>query len=211
MNTISKFADCLRSLCGIERRTTGHGASLPNDVEVDPKTPLGVLHRSLRGHLTRLGEGQRRHQSMTVNVTLLTVALTSFSAVLLGLEGDLVLGTELRKNFALVFSATVAIANAYEALFKPHRLWVREGRTYGLLKDILLKVELQAAMTEGGKTARPDVVEGLRQALEKRLQEDLNAWVRQHGEELLAAQEDRPTPTPTTTPTATTTSPDSKS
>ena len=99
-------------------------------------------------HVGRLGKEQGRHKRETTQITLVTVGLSALSSVLLGLNFradapvDAFINQLTLKNCALIFTALVAVINAYDALFKPHRLWVREGRTYGLLNDLLLKLAI---------------------------------------------------------------------
>ncbi len=161
---------------------------LPCYVDFDPRSPLGVLILTVRDHLARLGRDQRRHKRMTLNITLLTVGLSSASTVLLGLNFSETTGATLNpvwlKNCAILFTAAIAVINAYDALFKPHRLWVREGNSYGLLKDILLKLELRAASAQTTPVTDEEI-EAFRSELARILQADLESWVRQHGEDLL--------------------------
>ena len=164
---------------------------LPSYVVFDPQSQLGILILTLRDHLARLGRDQTRHKSQTTSITMLTVGLSAASSVLIGLsfksaEASWV-DPLILKNIALLFTAVIAVVNAYDALFRPHRLWVREGKCYGLLKDILLKVELRAARVRA-EPVTSEEIEAFRAELAKILQEDLEAWVRQHGEELLAAR-----------------------
>lgn len=165
-----------------------------DEVAFDSKTPLGLLLVTVDKHVERLGREQRRHKRETTEITLVTVGLSALSSVLLGLNfppnapAQEYFNPLNLKNCALVFTALVAVVNAYEALFKPHRLWVREGRTYGLLNDLLLKLAMCAARTDGGKTATTEEVEAFRQELEKMMREDLDSWVRQHGEDLLTGR-----------------------
>jgi hypothetical protein len=189
----------LRQTAGaIDKGDGSNRSGLPQRVEYDPKSPLGVLLVAVQEHLGRLGKEQGRHKRETTQITLVTVGLSAMSSVLLGMNfdpqsaGEGWLTPMTLKNLALVFTAMVAVINAYDALFKPHRLWVREGRTYGLLKDLRLKLEICAAGSNGGKDAKPEAVEVYRQELETMLREDLDSWVRQHGEGLLGGGKEAP-------------------
>ena len=172
---------------------------LSSYVAFDPQSQIGILILTLRDHLARLGRDQSRHKSQTTSITMLTVSLSAASSVLIGLSfkdaetswvDPLVL-----KNMALLFTAVIAVVNAYDALFRPHRLWVREGKCYGLLKDILLKVELRAVRAKDEPVTSKEIEE-FRAELAKILQADLESWVRQHGEELLTAREPASPPPP---------------
>lgn len=164
---------------------------LSSYVTFDHQSQIGILILTLRDHLARLGRDQSRHKRQTTSITMLTVSLSAASSVLIGLSfkdaetswvDPLVL-----KNTALLFTAVIAVVNAYDALFRPHRLWVREGKCYGLIKDILLKVELRAVRAKDEPVTSKEIEE-FRAELAKVLQEDLESWVRQHGEELLSAK-----------------------
>lgn len=173
---------------------------LPQHIEIDPKSPLGVIHTTLREHIARLGRDQGRHKRQTTSITMLTVSLSSTSAVLLGLSfkdpATAWIDPVWMKNVALLFTAMIAVANAYDALYKPHRLWIREGKSYGLLKDLLLKIEIRAARVNAGEPVSNAEIEEYRSELARTLQDDLEAWVRQHGEELLSAVPPKPTEPP---------------
>ena len=172
---------------------------LSSYVAFDPQSQIGILILTLRDHLARLGRDQSRHKRQTTSITMLTVSLSAAASVLIGLSfkdaetswvDPLVL-----KNTALLFTAVIAVVNAYDALFRPHRLWVREGKCYGLIKDILLKVELRAVRAKDEPVTSKEIEE-FRAELAKILQDDLEAWARQHGEELLTAREPASPPAP---------------
>ena len=163
-------------------------AKLPCYVDFDLESPLGVLILTVRDHLVRLSKDQRRHKAETTQITMLTVSLSAISSVLLGLSfkdpATSWFNPVYLKNVALLFTALIAIVNAYDALYKPHRLWIREGKSYGQVKDILLELELRAARVKTEPVTK-DEVEAFRSKLAGILQDDLEAWVRQHGENLL--------------------------
>ena len=170
-----------------------NNSRLPCYVDFDVQSPIGVLILTLRDHINRLGREQTRHKRETTSITMMTVSLSAISTVLLGLSfkdpADVSgwLDPIYLKNAALVFTALITVVNAYEALFKPHRLWVREGKSYGLLKDVLLKLELRAARAKAEPVTNEEV-EVFRAELAKVLGEDLEAWVRQHGEDLITSK-----------------------
>ncbi len=137
---------------------------------------LGFLESELNDQIARYRHKRIRDKNKAFLLKMMTVVLSGLISILLGLKvpGDL---ADLFKAVALVFGATITVANAIEAFFDHRSLWIRWTVTLARLYDLQSNLKFYVSGMDEAKLPA-DQLSKFHDQLRKILQDDLASWLR---------------------------------
>ncbi len=154
---------------------------------MNPEAKLKYIQAEIEEIIADFERKRNRDKGKAFVLKMLTVLLSASITVLLGLKvGDSV--NAIFSNVALVFGATISLANAFEAFYDHRSLWIRRTvtlvRLYDLKRDLTFWVS-GADMTEIGV----DLLAQFKGRLSTILEEDLKSWLKLREQAIPKAEE----------------------